>query len=265
MNVKKFFARHPVFTREEFENYVNRDEKRSHWTIKNMLAQHMDAGRLGRVRQGLYYVVPENYGPESYPVDPYLIASNIRDDSVIGYHSALQLHGHAHFVHHRYLYLTNDPPRPFTHRNSEFKAVKYPASLRKKNREKMFVETVDRQGLDVEVTNLERTFVDMLDRPDLAGGWESIWRSFEGIGYLKLDQVIDYVEALENQTTAGKVGFFLDAHREVLSVRDGDLKALEILSPSQPRYLDNKSKGGTLQKRWNLIVPDYVLRRGWEE
>ncbi|MFB6356433.1 MAG: hypothetical protein ABEJ65_07950, partial [bacterium] len=127
-------------------------------------------GRLGRVRQGLFYVVPEDHEPETFPADPYLIASKVRDDSVIGYHSALQLHGHAHFVHHRFLYLTHDPPRPFSHRGNEFKAVKYPASLRKENQESMLVESMDRQGLDVNVTSLERTLVDVLSRPELAGG-----------------------------------------------------------------------------------------------
>lgn len=265
MSTEKFFAKHPVFIREEFEEYMKKDKDRSDLTIRNLLAHHVKSGRLGRVRRELYYVVPEGREAGTYPVDPYLIASKVRKDSVIAYHSALQLHGHAHFVHHRYLYLTNNPPQPFSFRNNQFQAVKYPASLRKEDQEKMFVETMDREGLELEVTSLERTLVDMLDRSDLAGGWESIWRSFQGVGYLKFDQIIDYTQMLDNSTTAAKVGFFLDQHREELSVRDGDLKALEVLAPSQPRYLDKDYEENTMINRWNLIVPDYVLNRGWEE
>ena len=43
------------------------------------------------------------------------------------------------------------------------------------------METLDRQGLPIRVTGLERTLVDVLDRPALAGGWEEAWRSWEGV------------------------------------------------------------------------------------
>ncbi len=263
--LEEFFGRHPVFAREEFRQYVNADWKRSDWTIKNMLAHHMDSGRIGRVRQGLYFSVPPGHAVEQFQPNPYLIASRVREDAVLGYHTALDFHGHAHFMHRRYLYLTNSPPRPFSYQDVEFKAVKFPKALRKQNREMVYVEEGDVAGLSVAVTNLERTLVDCLDRPGLAGGWESIWRSFTGLGFLRLDQIIDYTKWLNNGTTAAKVGFFLEEHRKELSFKAGDLKPLKMLIPGQPRYMDQKYAENTLIKRWNLIVPDFILKRAWEE
>ena len=49
---------------------------------------------------------------------------------------------------------------------------------------------VDRAGLAVRVTSLERTLVDVLDRTDLSGGWEEIWRSLEMVEFFDLDVVI---------------------------------------------------------------------------
>lgn len=72
---------------------------------------------------------------------------------------------------------------------------------------------MDRAGLSVRVTSLERTLVDVLVRPDLGGGWEEIWRSLEMVEFFDLDVVIDYTLLFENATTAAKVGFFLELRR----------------------------------------------------
>ena len=72
----------------------------------------------------------------------------------------------------------------------------------------------NRSGVQLRVTNHERTLVDVLDRPDLTGSWEEIWRSLESVEFFSLDQVIEYTRLLENATTAAKVGFFLEQHRE---------------------------------------------------
>ena len=61
----------------------------------------------------------------------------------------------------------------------------------------------------VSVTGLERTFVDVLNRPDLTGSWEEIWRSLESVEFFDLDKVAVYVDLFGNATTAAKVGFFL--------------------------------------------------------
>ncbi|MDO8723214.1 MAG: hypothetical protein Q7J31_13475 [Syntrophales bacterium] len=56
--------------------------------------------------------------------------------------------------------------------------------------------------MEVRVTGLERTFVDVLYRPDLSGSWEEIWRSLETVEFFDLDKVAAYVVLLGNATTA---------------------------------------------------------------
>jgi predicted transcriptional regulator of viral defense system len=135
-----------------------------------------------------------------------------------------------------------------------------------KSQQRFGVLEADRVGLDVRVTGLERTLVDVLDRPDLAGSWEEIWRSLESVEFFDLDKVVEYVLLLENATTAAKVGFFLEQHRETLMIEDVHFKSLQQLRPRRPHYFDRvRRKGGRFVKQWNLVVPSAVMERSWAE
>ena len=79
--------------------------------------------------------------------------------------------------------------------------------------------------------------MDVLDRPDLGGGWEEIWRSLEMVEFFDLDVVIEYTLLLENATTAAKVGFFLEQHKEALMVEASHLDPLRARRPLKPHYL----------------------------
>jgi len=91
-------------------------------------------------------------------------------------------------------------------RSKQFRAIAFPKVLKEKKKQSFGVVVADRLGLDVRVTGLERTLVDVLDRPDLEGGWEEIWRSLESVEFFDLDQVIKYALLLGNATTIAKVG-----------------------------------------------------------
>ncbi len=120
--------------------------------------------------------------------------------------------------------------------------------------------------MQLRVTTLERTLVDVLDRPDLSGSFEEIWRSLESVEFFDLDRVVEYALLLGNATTIAKVGFFLEQHRGPLMVQPHHLKALQDMRPRQPHYLDRaKRTSGRLITEWNLVVPKEVQERTWEE
>ena len=104
---------------------------------------------------------------------------------------------------------------------------------------------------------LERTLVDLFDRPDLGGGFEEVWRSLATVECFELDAVTEYAALLGNATTVAKVGFFLEAHRERLMVSDAHLARLRRRRPRQPHYFEKRDAGkGRLAARRNLVVPD---------
>jgi len=265
MKLQEFLTKNPVFTYEEFAGFFKTKESRSVRTKDSLLAYHFRKGRLLRIKRGLFVTVPPGEDPKAYPVDPFLLAAKMTEDSVLAYHTALEFHGKAHSVHERFFYLTATSPRPLTFLGYRFRGVKFPKKL--DDGKKLFcVNSEERIGVSMRVTNLERTLVDVLDRPELGGGWEEIWRSLESVEFFNLDQVVEYTLLLRNRTTAAKVGFFLEQHHETLMVNDSHLDALRNLRPQKPHYMIRTSrKPGRLVANWNLVVPIEILNRSWQE
>jgi predicted transcriptional regulator of viral defense system len=264
MRSAEFFETHPVFRHEEFLE-AHTSGGRSALTSNNLLARHLSSGRLLRVRRGLYAVVPHGVDAAQATVDPYLVASHLTEDAVVAYHAALQFMGKAYSVWHRVHYLTRKRARAFSFRDLEFVPVQAPKTVRSLKEWGGGISEVAHAEGRVRVTTLERTMVDVLDQPDKCGGWEEIWRSLEMVEFFDLDVVIAYASALGSSLTAARVGFFLEQHGEALMVEERHLDKLQAHAPRQPRYLDSTRKSGKLVSRWNLVVPDYVLNRRWEE
>lgn len=266
MKFNDFLLKQGVFTLKELNEYLAQKGSVNKNTRKNMLSYYQKNGRIVKVRRGLYLVVPPGNTSNTSSYDAFLIAAKMTDDAVLGYHTALEFHGKAHSVFFRYCYFSSSRSLPLQFRSNTFQAVSMPQALREKGKEMFGVVTRNRSGVDARVTNFERTFVDVLDRPEMSGSWEEIWRSLESIEFFDLDQVLEYVELLGNSTTAAKVGFFLDQHRDSLMVDSQYLNKFKGLAPKQAHYMDESSKkDGQLMKEWNLIVPSEVINRSWEE
>ena len=266
VRLNEFLAQHAVFTVGELDRFLSERGSGNVNTRKSLLAYHRKQGRIVRVRRGLYAAIPWGMDPASTPVDPYLIAAKLTEDAVLAYHTALEFHGRAYSVHWRLVYISASKSLPLTFQSHVFRGAPIPSPLLAKGEEMFGVTRHSRSGVELRVTNHERTLVDVLDRPDLTGGWEEIWRSLEAVEFFDLDQVIEYTRLLENATTAAKVGFFLEQHREPLMVEDVHLNQLRELRPCQPHYLiRGRPKGCQLVKGWNLMVPTEVLNRSWGE
>jgi len=264
MRATDFFETHPVFSHSAFLAAYTADG-RSAQTANNLLAHHLAAGRLLRLRRGLYAVVPRGIDPAQAVIDPYLVASQLTPDATLAYHAALQFHGKSYSVWRRFPYLTAKRARLFSFRDLEFIPVLVPAPLRTLPDWGGGISTVRHVGGWVRVTTLERTAVDVLDSPEKGGGWEEIWRSLEAIEFFDLDAVLAYALARGSALTVARLGFFLEQHRDSLMVEERHLEILQAHTPREPRYLDSTRTSGRLLSRWNLVVPDFLLSRLWEE
>src|SRR5690606_7045762 len=102
--------------------------------------------RLVRVRRSLYAVVPPGASAESYPVDPFLLASRMTKDAVLAYHTAMDFHGKAYSVYERFTYLSAAPERPVRFRSRQFKGVHFPRALSPQVAASFDVVKADRAG-----------------------------------------------------------------------------------------------------------------------
>ena len=266
MDLREFFANHPVFSFEEMESFLVSQGSNNRQTRKKLLVYHQKQGRILNIRRGLYAVVRLGKDGDTSSIDPFLLAGKMTKDAVLAYHTAMEFHGRAYSVFWKLYYLTEHKSQSATFGSNEFRCVLHPRALVEKGMTGYGVLKSERQGVEIRVTSLERTLVDMLDRPQLCGSWEEIWRSLESVEFFDLDKVVEYALLLDNSTTAARVGFFLDQHREKLFVEDHHLKSLQEHRPAKPHYMERSNrKGGRLMKAWNLVVPTEILERSWEE
>ena len=266
ISIWDFLITHPVFTVDELEQYQHRIGSESKWTRKSLLAYHRKQGHIIQIRRGLYAAVPAGVEPETFSPDPYLIAGKMSKDAVLSFHTALELQGCAYSIFNEYYYLTRANIQPVEFRGMHFRSVRFPKALSRNGKEGSCVKDIDLYGVSVNVATLERTLVDLFHKPEFGGGWEEIWRSLEMASYFDLDEVVRYALLLENATTIAKVGYFLQQNSKRLMVKTEHLEPFQKHKPKQPHYMDRKYNGDShLIKEWNLIVPDYIADRAWEE
>jgi len=258
-----FFVGHPVFTRHELVAFLRQRGATSPRTVASHLLRYLAAGRIGRVKRGVYFVAELGETAARVPVDYLLVASRLAPDAVLAYHTALEAHGYAQSLFEHLYFLTVSKAKPLRFRGRHFVPVLPSAALRRKKQSFTLSTEIERQGLLCRVTSVERTVVDVLDRPDLSGGVEEVWRSLTSIPLLDLDAVVRYVRLSGQATLAAKVGYFLEQHRAALEVPNAVFSCLRLLRPRQPHYLDRRL-GGKLAADWNLIVPAPIVGREWE-
>ncbi len=263
MKLGLFFATHPVFTGKELKASLGAAYK-ANSTLQNLLQYHQKQGHILLVRKGLYAAIPKEAQGFENLIDPFLLASKLSDDAVLAYHTALALHGRGYTTTNHFYYLTRTrKKKSFEFQGNTYQAVSIPSTL--KNTDMGIVQR-NRLGLTLSVTSLERTFVDILDRPSLCLSWEEIFRIIESIEYLHLDAVLEYATHLGKRKTAAMVGFFLEMYQEKWIVSSKHLENLQKLCPKKPFYLKRALKGPhKLISKWNLILQQEFLNKSWEE
>jgi predicted transcriptional regulator of viral defense system len=268
MNLTNFFAQYPVFTHHEYQQFLQSIGTTNPHTQRELLAYHLKKQHIIRIRRGLFASIPMSFRHciENFPVDPYLIAGRIREDAMLSYLSAFDFHGVSYSLHHQYFYMSERVIHPFKFNEAEFICVSFPKALIEQRATDFEVLSIDRQGLNIQVTSLERTIVDVLDRPNYGGGWEEIWRSAEHISTLNLDKIIKYASLLNKLSIIAKLGFFLEQFKEQFIVDENTLNYLEARKPTGIHYLErSKRESGKFIPRWNLVVPNHIIERSWEE
>ncbi len=259
-----FFSAHPVFSRAEYAAAVGRRSQDK--VVTAMLTQHLQAGNIRRIARGVFASVPKHADAGKWTVDRFLAASRLRRGGVIAYHSALELHGCAYTEGHEVQVIAPGDPGVFEAAGLTCRFVKPPRGFAQRNRTLADgVTVVDRLGLDVSLTTIERTIADLFDRYDLAGGAEELFNSLDLVARVDAAAQVRYARALGNATAAGALGSWLEREQKRLGVPDTALEELRTMVPFQARYaLGAKSGEGKTAKGWNVILPIDVVERRFE-
>lgn len=250
----RYFQTHPVFTLVQFgDAFGGRTTVAS---TKSLIKYHLGQGHLTLVERGVYGVVPSGADPERFLPDRFLVAAALRDDSVLAYHSSLELLGYAHSTYRDVFYLTSRRRKDVHLGRGRIRALLHPKPLRERGEANYGIETRERLGVKLKVTGAERTLVDCLAAPGYAGGLEEALQSIRGIPTLDLERLAGYLDRLGQRRLFAAVGFFLEAEARRLFIPPEFLSRLEREKPRSPTYLIRAKTGGRLNTRWNLVVPE---------
>jgi len=258
-----FLESHPVFTINEIREYYS--SSNGSREASDLLLNNRRMGRIGAVKAGLYFVVRPGNTEKSTQVDPFLLTAKLANDAVLAFHSALDVLGFNHSSFNSYYYYSSRPHPAILFRKDHFRCILFPEH-KQGHPDKIFgIEKIERSGVKVNVTGKERTLVDALERPKFCGGFEEMYRSLEKMPFIQTELIKEYLEIRKQKNLFALVGYFLEQHSEQFHIEESFLQLLESNKPAQPLYWDRSRKGGVFKNRWNLIVPEAVDQRKWEE
>ena len=218
------------------------------------LGYRLAAGNYAhRLKQGLYLPLPPNYWKR--PKTPivanwYLVAKHLAapDPYFLAYYTAMELHRMIQHPLTTVFVATTARKADVQVGPTSVRFVRLVENKFAFGHEPLQVE----RGKPVEAADLERTFLDAVDRPDLCGGIEEVTRGFaRRHDDLERERFLRYVVELDQPVVTKRLGFLLEI------VGHGD--------PRLPRELERLA--GRL-KTYTLLVPgdgDVVERsRRWE-
>jgi predicted transcriptional regulator of viral defense system len=214
----------------------------------------IEAHKLLAIRKGLYAVLSPLEKTEKYEPDKLLIASKIRKEYYLGFHTALEYYGCAYSAFNEAYVCVNSKDRfdPFGYKRFVFRP------LFVKDTTSQVVEKPYGNSL-LRVSSKERTFIDCIDRVQYAGGWEECMKSLENLHGLDVEKLISLTLQQQKRSLPRRIGFIVDLLRErspfYEHIADSTLSKIEIEIRGPPQYLVHGKKG-SLNRRWNLYIPE---------
>jgi len=210
-------------------------------------------GKLLHPQRGLYIAVqPTMINDSSFQPDTYLIASKLQSPYYLGYHTALELHGCAYSSYNTiYTVVPYEKKfRPFTFKHIAYQPVftSHPNLGIKKRLHKY---------QEIQLSSPSKTFLDCIDRPQYAGGWEECLKSLEGLSGVTAQELKSLLTIIQKDILFRKTGLILELFTKnpyYQGILEDLHTVLEKHIGDSPMYIKKGSKS-TLNATWNVYVP----------
>lgn len=224
------------------------------YLYSKFITRLLSEGKLVRIKRGLY-AAKNVYDPEERDVERYLVASKIKSDYYLGYHTALEVHGAAYSEFNSVHVAV---PRNSYFNAFDFEGVMYMPVTRNNNDIETETQNINRKKQSIRISTASRTFVDCIDRYRLCGGYEEILKSLEGLGNVNLQGVLDILDIYSKDILCRAVGYILslmiDKSPYYGGFTENDLDPIKDRIKNNKRYLVKKSHSKYIEK-WKLYVP----------
>ena len=217
--------------------------------VKRLLSDMTKRGLLMRIKEGLYYIIPFEQDPKTFMPDWHLLSQYLVGDAeyYIGYFSALQIHSLTTQPNLREQIIVNKQIKPsiLFVKEIPFQFI-YHNEKHFFGNKKMWIDSFNR----VQCSDLEKTIIDCLFKPDYAGGIteiaKAIYKIKDKIDYSK---IVQYAKRFDSQAVIKRLGFLLELleikHSAIDELHKLRTNSIVLLEPSYP-------KEGKTISRWAI-------------
>jgi len=222
--------------------------------ILSKLARHGAAQRVGR---GKYVPIPADvmYGRKNYVADSLVFVSELLKETeyYVAYHSAAHVHGLTEQMSFKTTVAVLQQMRPIAIGNISVSFVNLKRSRFFGYEETKYLNVI------LKVSDLEKTVVDCVDRPELCGGIPEVVRTFSnafGTGRVNWQRLVSYVKRFRSRAVAQRLGFIIEYLEEEKKIRVEPeiLDNLQHLTGSKIYPLDVKAlRKGEISKKWKIL------------
>ena len=224
--------------------------KSSKPTVNQLLSDMTKRGLLMRIKDGVYYIIPYEKDPESFMPDWHILTESLVNETehYIGYYSALQMHNLITQPSLKQQIVVAKQIRPST---IEIKDVTFQFIYHNPNHffgvKKVWVDNFNK----IKCSDLEKTIIDCLFKPDYAGGIVEIARAiYISRDKIQYDRLLKYSQQFNSQAVIKRLGFIL----ETLGIDQPIVEDLQRMKTASYVVLDTElPKIGKLVTKWSII------------
>lgn len=236
-----------IISRKKFDEYFNNFSP----AVRSKIIYRLGKKRiLKKIKKGLYIFSPLEAGPDGRNINEYLIPGLFFPDGdyYIGYSTMYNYYGFTEQIFQVIYVLNIKIQKIKTINGMKFKFVKI-----SKNRLYGIIEK-EIMGQKVNISDRERTLVDLLYYPEPIGG---IKRAYEVMveqiktGKINLKRFLEYLIKFPSVITRKRAGYILEKN----GFKTGNL-IKTINSKSLLNLYDNKTRSGKINKKWGIIIND---------
>lgn len=217
--------------------------------LKELLSDMVKRGLLMRLKKGLYYIIPYEQEASSFMPDWHLLAEHLTKgtDHYIGYYSAMQIHNliTQPSLKEQIVVAKQLKPSTLKIKDVSFQFIYHNAD-HFFGATKMWIDSFHK----VLCSDLEKTIIDCLFKPDYAGGIVEIARAIHASkDKINYDQLLEYAQRFKSQAVIKRLGFLL----ETLEIKSGIIKQLQKAKTASYVILDTElPKSGKMISRWSI-------------
>lgn len=215
--------------------------------IRELLSDMTKRGLLMRLKDGVYYIIPYEQNAQTFMPDWHLLSEHVVNDAkhYIGYYSALQIHNLITQPSLKEQIVVSKQIRP-----SEIKIKEIPFQFIYHNEKhffgykKIWFDSFNK----VLCSDLEKTIIDCLFKPDYAGGIVEVAKAiYASKDKIKYNTLLEYTKKFDSQAVIKRLGFLL----EMLEISNNIIQDLQQMKTASYVVLDTElPKIGKRKSRW---------------